>query len=430
MVQAKRKGFKATKIYPWVVIICGALFYCYQFIILVSPGVMQDDVMAMLAIDGTTFGFIVGFYYWGYSGMQLPLGIALDKLGPRYLLSLASLVCALSTYIFGLAKNVPIAIIARFFMGVGASCGFIGTLKLGTLWFPPHRFGTAMGIAYVFGTLGAAIGGAPLSWHIQKFGWVKTFDHIAIAGVVIAFLIFFVTDNKGPYADSEEEIDKQHIFSGMWRVIRTPQAWLFSIIGALMYLPISIIGVAWGIPLLKAMYGADEAVVAPIIAAMFTGGAIGAPVFTTLSDYIGSRKKPLILGVILCTIIWFIVLYCKDIPIPLMYALFFAGGFFYTTKSLTFASNIEIMPSEHSGITLGFTNMIVMLTGVIGHPIVGRMLDYSADSDGRLGTGAERYIIDDYRFALLIVPIGIMICLALIAFLDETHPRHRMLRKY
>lgn len=430
MERQKRVGFKQTKFYPWIVVACGALFYCYQFIIRVSPGVMQDDIMAMLAIDGATFGAIVGFFYWGYAGLQLPLGVALDKLGPRYLLTLASLACAGATYAFGLADNVYIAAIARFFMGLGASCGFIGTLKLGTLWFPPHKFGSAMGVTYIFGTLGAALGGSPLSWHIHQFGWHTTFNHIAIVGVVIAVLVLILTDNNGPYKEVEEEdSSNQNIFAGMWRVIRTPQAWLFGLIGALMYLPISIIGDSWGVPFLKARYPHDEAVLAPVIAALFTGGAIGAPVFATLSDAMGSRKKPLVLGIIASTIIWSIVIFVDNIPLPVMYILFFAGGFFYTAKSLTFTSNIEVMPPEHSGITLGFTNMIVMLTGVIGHPLVGTLLDACADAGGRRGTGAERYLVQDYRIALLLVPVGIAACLLISTFLEETHPRHRKTRK-
>lgn len=429
MEEVKLKGIKATKFYPWLVVICAALFYCYQFIIRVSPGVMQDDIMAMLAIDGVTFGVIVSFYYWGYSIMQMPLGIALDKLGPRLLVSLAALICAGATYAFGMAESVLVASIARFFMGVGASCGFIGTLKFGTIWFPPHRFGSAMGLAYLFGTLGAAIGGAPLSVHIERYGWEKTFDNMALIGIAISLIVFFVTSNDGPYADFEEDDENKHVLSGFWKVIKNPQTWMYGLIGALMYLPISIVGVAWGIPLLKGMYGEPEKVVAPIVGAMFIGAAIGGPVFATVSDFIGSRKKPLILGIILSTIVWSIAIFVKDIPLSIMYMLFFAGGFFYTSKSMTFAANIELMPPEHSGIALGFTNMIVMLTGVIGHPLVGKLLDYSADYSGRVGLGAERYLVQDYRFALIIVPIGIIACLGIVSFLTETHPRHRMLQK-
>lgn len=418
------KGFKSLRIYPWIVIVCASLFYSYQFLIRVSPGVMQDEMLSMLAIDGTTFGLIVGFYYWGYSGMQIPLGLALDKLGPRYLLTCASLLCAVACLIFGAATNVFTAMLARFLMGVGASCGFIGTLKFGTLWFPSHRFGTVMGITYVFGTMGAAMGGAPLSCYMQRYGWYSTFNLIAMVGVVLACVIFCFTDNNGPYADTdEEEGENNHMLHGMLMVIKSPQAWLLGVIGALMYMPISILGDSWGVPFLKSLYNHEEAKLAPIVAAMFTGGALGAPVFATLSDYVGSRKKPLIIGIILSLIVWSIVIFMKNIPISVMYGLFFMGGFVYTAKSVTFAASVEIMPTEHSGISLGFTNMIVMLTGVIGHPIIGYLLDTHSAKHIRFGVGAQLYLVQDYRFAMSILPCSMILCLILVLFLDESHPR-------
>lgn len=81
-------------------VICtiGAFFYCYEFILRILPGVLQDELrMAFGNLSATAFGQIAALYYFAYSPMQLPVGILMDRFGPRYLLTLACLCCTLGS---------------------------------------------------------------------------------------------------------------------------------------------------------------------------------------------------------------------------------------------------------------------------------------------------------------------------------------------
>lgn len=123
----------------WVAVSCGALFYCYQFALRVSPNVMHNELMHDFAINATAFGTMIAFYSWSYAGVQIPLGIALDRLGPGILLTWASLICALSCFIFSISTSAYVASFALFLMGLGSAGGFLGSIKLGTVWFPPSH---------------------------------------------------------------------------------------------------------------------------------------------------------------------------------------------------------------------------------------------------------------------------------------------------
>ena len=68
----------------WIVVICGALFYMYQFMIRVSPNIMNEELLYQFAIDSASLGFLIGAYNWSYSIMQIPLGLTMDRLGPRF----------------------------------------------------------------------------------------------------------------------------------------------------------------------------------------------------------------------------------------------------------------------------------------------------------------------------------------------------------
>ncbi len=98
----------------WMVVACGALFYMYQFMIRVSPNIMNDELMMTLSIDAAALGGIMGVYYWSYTAMQIPLGITMDRLGPRFFLCGAALLCSFASYLFGHTTDAFIAGFARF----------------------------------------------------------------------------------------------------------------------------------------------------------------------------------------------------------------------------------------------------------------------------------------------------------------------------
>jgi sugar phosphate permease len=59
----------------WTALLMGALFYCFQFLVRVSPDVMTEELMASFAVDAAGLSFILMWYYAAYSGMQVPLGL-------------------------------------------------------------------------------------------------------------------------------------------------------------------------------------------------------------------------------------------------------------------------------------------------------------------------------------------------------------------
>src|SRR5665213_3391541 len=92
-------GF-ATSIYPWLIVSCGMLFYCYNYFLRVSPSVMQGELTHAFHITATQFGTLAGFYYWAYTPMQIPAGMIYDKFGVRVVLCMACLVASLGLSVF------------------------------------------------------------------------------------------------------------------------------------------------------------------------------------------------------------------------------------------------------------------------------------------------------------------------------------------
>ena len=117
-----------------------------------------------------------------------------------------------------------------------------------------------------------------------------------------------------------------------------------------------------------------------------------------------------------------------ELPLYVLYIFFFVGGFAYPAKCLTFASICEIMPLKMSGVSVAFVNMIVMATGVIFHPLIGGMIN--AHWNGAMLNNIPYYTVEDYRFALIIIPALLILSGVISFFMKETHPDHEMPKEY
>jgi sugar phosphate permease len=415
----------------WLVIVCGGLFYLYQFMLRVSPNIMNEELMARLSVDGAALGAVIGVYYWSYVGMQLPLGITIDRLGPRSFLCGSSFLCAFSCYLFGNTTDMYVAAFARFLMGMGSACGLIGTIKLGTIWLEPKHIAKVTAITILMGTVGASLGGTPLKLLLINSSLEITMEYLSYLGALIGTIIYFVVHNN-PKLDHHTEVQdlygNEHPIKDIKKIIRKPQIWVIAIYGMLMYIPITVIGTAWGVSFVERACSTTEAVAASVVSSMFLGAAIGSPIFAIASDYLKSRRLPMLIGSIITASIWFSIIVIENIPLSIMYVLFFIAGFAYTAKCLTFASICEIMPNKMSGISLAFSNMIVMTTGIIFHPLIGALLDFSWD--GHKVNDVYYYSEMDYRFALLVIPVFLTLSCINLFFIKETHPDSAISKTY
>ncbi|MCW5752751.1 MAG: MFS transporter, partial [Alphaproteobacteria bacterium] len=94
---------------PWAAWALGSLFFCYGFFHRVSPSVMVEDLMRDFAVGGAILGNLSAFYFYAYASLQIPVGLLLDRHGPRRLLTGAALLCAAGSLVFALAPGLGTA---------------------------------------------------------------------------------------------------------------------------------------------------------------------------------------------------------------------------------------------------------------------------------------------------------------------------------
>ena len=423
-LQSVVKPFISAKWFAWFVCALGATFYFYEYLLRVSPSVMTHQLMETYQISATGLGHLSACYYYVYAPMQLPVGVLMDRYGPRLLLLFACLSCALGTYLFSCSSSIRVAELGRFLVGFGSAFAFVGVLKLATIWLPPNRFAIVSGMTMALGMVGGLTGENLLNQLVTHYGWKATTYGSAVVGTVLtAILFFFLHDGfKSGHAaaDAKQLPDFKSAFSGLFKIIKNSQIWINGLIGCLMYIPTSVFAELWGPPFFVSVYKFSETTSVAVVSMIFLGWAIGGFVVGWASDRLGKRRAPMTVGSLFAAALLALVFYYPHMSAWTVGAIFLIFGVFSSAQVLVFAVGHEISCSKSAGTAIALTNMFVMLGGVLFQPIVGILLDMFWS--GNLGpNGVHIYAAKEFQIALSVLPIGLLLSVVLTFALRETH---------
>lgn len=417
-------AFLAPAFRPWMVWSVGALFFCYAFFQRMVPSVTVADIMRDFGVGGAVLGNLSAFYFYAYASLQIPVGVTIDRFGPRRVLAAAAVVCGAGSLMFALAPTIGVAYAGRLLVGAGAAFALIGTLKLGTVWFPPERFALVTGLTTTLGAFGAINGQAPLAAAIAAVGWRTTMVVAAAVAVAIGALIWTVArdrrDDAPPPATVATEI-RPRIFRGIGGVLATPHNWALSLVMASITVPMLAFAGLWGVPFLMEAYGLERPAAAAMTSIFLVGHGIGSAPMGWLSDRIRRRKPPMVIGVVLTVGTISAVIFVPDLPLLAAQALLLAGGLASGANPVAFAFTREHNRAERAATAMGFVNLLNMGLAAVFQPLLGWLLDLNWD--GRLIEGARIYSVATYRTAFVsIVVLGIIGIVAAL-LVRETHCR-------
>lgn len=402
----------------------GGLFYCYEFILRIIPGALQGELsQAFGYVSASVFGQIAALYYFAYTPMQLPVGMLMDRFGPRKLLSFACLSCMLGSYLFGFSSSLAGIGFGRFLVGFGSSFAFVGVLSLAVHWLPARYFSLVTGLVTTLGMLGVMYGEVKVTSLAATIGLHHVLWMTVIAGLLLMIFIFLIV-RDGP---GGVDIKKQHFLQFLkevWRVLISPQVWGIGLVGACLYNSLSVFGELWGKTYLEQAHHLSKMEAAQCISLMFLGWAFGAPLSGYWSDKTARRVFPLVVGSVISLIAISIVLYVPNLSFTALCILMFIYGVASGTEIIVFIMAKENSGALVSGTVFAVTNMIVSLGGVIFQPLVGWLLDRGQH---HLIHGEYVYAVHDYQIALSVLPISL--CLVIFGGFFLQDKRRQALKK-
>jgi nitrate/nitrite transporter NarK len=158
--------------------------------------ILAPHLVADLHLTASDLGLLVSAYFLVSALSQAPLGLMMDRFGPRRVQSMLIAVGGIGALIFGAATTWPIALLGRVIMGVGAAGALMTSFQAVTLWFPKTRWPLFNGIVMSVGGIGSLAATLPTQWLIDLSGWRSLMVGVAIASFAAAVMMITVVPEK------------------------------------------------------------------------------------------------------------------------------------------------------------------------------------------------------------------------------------------
>ena len=209
------------------------LSYLYRSI----NALISEALVAEFSLSPGNLGFLTATYFLAFAVIQLPLGVCLDRFGPRRVQAVLLSIAAAGAALFAYADNFVALAIGRGLIGLGVAGALMAGLKAIVLWFPSERIALANGWFIMLGALGAVTATAPAEIVLAHVGWRGVFAVLAAVTAASALLILLAVPERRQSSDASRETGGLNIIA----VYRDPRFWRLAPLSA------SCIGSAWAL---------------------------------------------------------------------------------------------------------------------------------------------------------------------------------------
>lgn len=380
----------------WAAWLIASIFYAYQYVIRVMPNIMLSDIMLQFGIDEAAFGQFSGVYYIGYSIMHMPLGLMLDRFGPRKIMTGCILLTLVGLLPLLFASNWIYPVAGRFLIGLSSSAAILGVFKLIRMMFHEERFSNMLSLSVTVGLVGAIWGGGPLDYMRTVFGYQAVLQCLFVAGLLLALVTYLlVPDVKGD-GQGTVKSDLKEVLTNR-RVI-----WL-CVSAGLMVGPLEGFADVWGNAFLKQVYGFEGTVAASLPSMIFIGMCFGAPLLSLAANKLGGHLVTIIAaGAVMAAS--FTALLTWQQTAGTVSLSFVLVGICCAYQILALYKATTYVREGVAGLTTAVANMIIMIFGYAFHTIIGNVIHSMG--------GAE--VPQALIYGVAVIPLAL--CLGIIGF--------------
>jgi predicted MFS family arabinose efflux permease len=378
-----------------------------------SIGVIANDLARELDLSATETGLLSSAFFFSFAAVQIPIGILIDRYGPKRTMLATAVLTVLGTVLFALAPSASLLIAARVLMGLGCSTFFMAPLVIYARRFPPERFAgltsLQMGLANV-GTLAAT---APLAASAAAFGWRSSFLAVAVLTVAITLMIVFLVP-KDSGTDRPKETWGAAL-RGVTAALKVPSFWpVFFMHLATYGCFVSVIGL-WAGPWLSDVHGADLTTRGNVLLLGASAQICGMLLWGAMDRFWGSYKKPVMIGSTV-TIMLLAVLVFVPLPQPWAMLWFVPFGLFVAYTPILTSHGKSLFPPALTGRGITLMNIGTMGGAFLSQSVTGMLIDLVGRSEQGL------YRPEGYRLVFGALATALLLSLFFYVRAIDPHP--------
>lgn len=405
----------------WLAWGIGVTVYVLAVVHRTSLGVAGVDAAARFGINASALSTFSILQVLVYAGMQIPVGLLVDRHGPRRILSAGLVLLTAGQLGFALATSFTPALLARGVLGCGDAMTFVSVLRIGSRWFPLFRNPFIAQLTGLVGTIGNLVSTMVLSQVLHSAGWTATFGTTALLGFGVLALVVLVLRETPDSARREPLFVRRGArvpdapppapgFSlrdqirSSWR---EPGTRLGMWVHFTTAFPASSFLLLWGMPFLMSGQHLSRAVAGALLSLVIVAGMGFAVLFGQLMSRRPSWRTPTVFAVVATTGgVWAAVLMWPSaghVPMWLLIALAVVMGSNGPASLIGLDYARPVNPPERVGTASGIVNMGGFIAAVLALFLIGLVLDLNTPG------GGTDYTASGFRaaFAMLYLPMAL-----------------------
>jgi sugar phosphate permease len=336
-----------------------ALGYFLSYLYRVINAVLAPNLAADIGVNPSDLGLLTSTYFITFGAAQIPLGVLLDRFGPRRIEAALLVTAAAGSLIFANASSLTGLIAGRGLIGFGVSACLMAAFKAFVIWFPRHQLPRINGFQMAAGGLGALFATAPVEAALSVTDWRGVFTILSGLTLAVAVLIYFIVPEQ---ETSHQDLDFASQIRGIRSVFSSLVFWRIAPWTSLSQGVLLSIHGLWAGPWLRDVAGMDRPAVANTLMMLAAGMVSGFIVLGMAAERLSRRGIPLMTVAAAGMFIFMMLL-----PVLVFEPVQWAGtfwilfGFFGTSGILPYAALSQNFPVNLSGRVNTALNLVVFI---------------------------------------------------------------------
>jgi Nitrate/nitrite transporter len=385
----------------------GVALFAYVIAVLqrTSLGVAGVQAADRFDISASVLSSLVVLQIIVYAALQIPVGMLLDRVGPKFLIATGAVLMMVGQVALALSPSIGIAIAGRILVGAGDAMTFISVIRLLASWFSGKILPQLSQWTGNIGALGQVLSAVPLSWALHNVGWSTSFV-TAAALSALAFVLVFVllADGDEPAAVAAHSSSRRSALGQLRQSLARPGTQLGFWASFVTMSSGTAFSLLWGFPAMVGGLGYSPALASGLLTLIVGVGLVSGPILGILSARFPLRRSTLILGIVAAIgVAWSAVLIWPGVPpLWLIVVLIVTMGIGGTGAMIGFDFARTFNPLRNLGSANGVVNVGGFLACFIMMFLIGVLLD--VQNQWRIGHGLpdDLFSWDSFRVAFLV----------------------------
>ncbi|WP_338671372.1 MFS transporter [Streptomyces sp. SCSIO 30461] len=362
----------------------GVAVYFVAVIFRTSLGVAGLDAADRFHVNASALSTFSILQLLVYAGMQIPVGLLVDRIGTRKVLTLGAVLFTAGQLGFALSPTYGTALASRALLGCGDAMTFISVLRLGAHWFPARRGPMIGQVAALFGMAGNLVSTIVIARLLHGIGWTATFAGSALAGIVALVLVSLLLKD---HPDGSEPLPAPHAGSAFVRrqiaeAWREPGTRLGMWVHFTTQFPAQVFLLLWGMPFLVEAQGRSREAAGELLTLVVLTNMVVGLVYGQIIARRHTARAPLVLGTVAATaVLWAATLAYPGAQAPswLLIVLCVVLGACGPASMIGFDFARPANPPQRQGTASGIVNMGGFVASMTTLLAVGLLLDSTGD---------------------------------------------------